>query len=60
MVVRFFCNDEECYKARLFQETELDENGYKTTMTYTKTITANNGNRARNVTWFNPPYSQNG
>lgn len=37
---------------------ELDKNGYITTMTYTKTTTANNRNRARNVIWFNPPYNQ--
>ena len=40
-------------------ETELDESGYKTTMTYTKTTTANNRNRPHNIIWFNPPYSQN-
>ena len=28
-------------------------------MTYIKTTTANSRNRARNITWFNPLYSQN-
>ena len=28
-------------------------------MTYTKTTNVNNRNRARNIIWFNPPYSQN-
>ena len=28
-------------------------------MTYTKTTNVNNRNRARNITWFNPPFSQN-
>ena len=28
-------------------------------MTYIKTTTANNRNRARNIIWFNPLYSQN-
>ena len=27
-------------------------------MTYTKTTTANNRNRAGNAIWFNPPYNQ--
>ena len=40
-------------------ETALNESGYKTTMTYTKTTNVNNRNRARNIIWFNPPYSQN-
>ena len=29
------------------------------TMTYTKTKTTNNRNRAYNIIWLNPPYSQN-
>ena len=28
-------------------------------MTYIKTTTINNRNRACNILWFNPPYSQN-
>ena len=40
-------------------ETALNESGYKTTLTYTKTTNVNNRNRARNIIWFNPPYSQN-
>ena len=53
------CNEEECEKAKLLYETALNESGYKTTMTYTKTTNLNNRNRARNIIWFNPPYSQN-
>ena len=40
-------------------KTALNESGYKTTLTYTKTTDVNNRNRARNIIRFNPPYSQN-
>ena len=48
------CNEEEYGKANPLYETALNESGYKTTMTYTKTTTANNRNRARNIIWSNP------
>ena len=53
------CNEEEYEKAKPVYETALHESGYKITMTYTKTTNVNNRNRARNIIWFNPPYSQN-
>ena len=53
------CNEEEYEKAKPLYETALNESGYKTTLTYTKTTNVNNRNRARNIIWFNPPYSQN-
>ena len=53
------CNEEEYEKAKPLYETALNESGYETTMTYAKTATANNRNRARNIIWFNPPYRQN-
>ena len=43
------CNEEEYEKAKPLDETALNESGYKTTMTYTKTTTANNKNRACNI-----------
>ena len=51
------CNEEKYEKAKPFYGTALKENGYKTTMTYTKTRNINNRNRARNIISFNPPYS---
>ena len=53
------CNEEEYEKAKPLYETALNESGYKTTLTYTKTTNVNNRNRARNIIWFNPPHSQN-
>ena len=53
------CNEEEYEKAKPVYETALHESGYKITMTYTKTTNVNNRNRARNIIWFNLPYSQN-
>ena len=53
------CNEEEYEKAKLLYETALNESGYKTTLTYTKTTNVNNRNRARNIIWFNPACSQN-
>ena len=53
------CNEDEYEKAKPLYETALNESGYKTTMTYTKTTNVNNRNRARNIIWFNPPFSQN-
>ena len=53
------CNEEEYEKAKPLYETELNQKGYKATMTYSKTTNVNNWNRARNITCFNPPYSQN-
>ena len=53
------CNEEEYEKAKPLYETALNESGYKTTLTYTKTANVNNRNRARNIIWFNPLYSQN-
>ena len=52
-------NEEEYGKANSLYETVLNENGYKTIMTYTTTTNGNNRNRARDIVWFNPPYSQN-
>ena len=53
------CNEEEYEKAKPVYETALNESGYKTKMTYTKTTNVNNRNRVRNIIWFNTPYSQN-
>ena len=53
------CNVEEYEKAKPVYETALNDSRYKTTMTYTKTTNVNNTNRACNIIWFNPPYSQN-
>ena len=53
------CNEEEYEKAKPLYETTLNESGYKATLTYTKATDVNNRNRARNIIWFNPPYSQN-
>ena len=54
------CNEEEYEKAKPLYETALNESGYKTTLTYTKTTNVNNRNRARKLTdLFNPPHSQN-
>ena len=53
------CNEEEYEKAKPLYETALNESGYKTTLTYTKTTNVNNRNRAHNIMWFNSPYSQN-
>ena len=50
------CNEEEYEKAKPFYETVLNESGYKTTMTYTKTTNINNRKRARNIISFNPSY----
>ena len=52
-------NEKEYKKAKLLYETTLNQNGYKITMTYTKTTTANSRNRGRNFIWFNSPYHQN-
>ena len=40
------CNEEEYEKAKLLNKTALNESMYKTIMTYTKTTTKNNRNRA--------------
>ena len=53
------CNEEKYKKSKRLYETELNESGYKTTLTYTKTTNVNNRNRAHNIMWFNSPYSQN-
>ena len=53
------CNEEGYEKTKSLYETALNESGYKTTLAYTKTTNVNNRNRARNIIWFNPPYSQN-
>ena len=50
------CNEEEYEKAKPLNETALNESGYKKTMPYTKTTTANNRNRARNVRWLLKKY----
>ena len=52
-------NKEDYEKAKPLYEIALNESGYKTTLTYTKTRNVNNRNRAHNIVWFNPPYSQN-
>ena len=53
------CNEEEYEKSKPLYETAINESGHKTTLTYTKTTNVNNRSRARNIIWFNPPYSQN-
>ena len=53
------CNEEEYEKTKPLYETSLNKSGYKTAMTYTKTTTRSNRNRARNIIWFYPRYSQN-
>ena len=53
------CKEQEYEKAKPLYQTPLNESGYKTTLAYTKTTNVNNRNRARNIIWFNPPYSQN-
>ena len=53
------CHEEEYEKAKPLYETALNESGYKTTLTYTKTANVKNRNRARNIIWFNPPSRQN-
>ena len=53
------CNEEEYEKAKPLYEPELNESDCKTTMTYTKITNVSNINRARNIIWFNLPYSQN-
>ena len=50
------CNEAEYEKVKPLYETALNESGYKTRLTYTKTTNVNNRNRARNIIWFNPPY----
>ena len=52
------CNEEEHEKAKPLYEPALNESGYKNIMTYTKATNVSNRNRARNIIWFNPPYSQ--
>ena len=52
------CNVQEYEKVKPLYKTALNESGYKETLTYTNTTNVNNRNRARNVIWFNPPYSQ--
>ena len=52
------CNVQEYEKVKPLYKTALNESGYKETLTYAKTTNVNNRNRARNVIWFNPPYSQ--
>ena len=53
------CKEEEYEKTKLLYETALNESGYKTPLTYTNKTNVNNRNRAGNIIWFNPPYSQN-
>ena len=53
------CNEEEYGKPKPLCKTVLHESGYKTTITYTKTPTANNRNRTPNIIWFNPAYCRN-
>ena len=43
----------------LFYTWILKESGYKATIAYNKSTITNNRNRARNIIWFNPSYSQN-
>ena len=53
------CNEEEYGNSKPLCETVLHESGYKTTITYTKTTTANNRNRTPNIIWFKPAFCQN-
>ena len=52
------CSEEGYEKTKSLYETALNESGYKTTLAYTKTTNVNNRNRARNIIWLNPTYSQ--
>ena len=53
------CNEEEFKKAKPIHENALKEGGYKLEMKYEKSERLNNRSRQCNITWFNPPYSQN-
>ena len=37
----------------------MQENGYKTLMSYAQTEVKTNKNRSWKVVWFNPPFSEN-
>ena len=37
----------------------MQENGYKTLMSYAQTEVKTNKNRSGNSIWFNPPFSEN-
>ena len=53
------CNEEEYEKSKPLYKTVLNESCYKTLMSYTKPANVNKRNKAHNIIWFNPPYSQN-
>ena len=53
------CNTDEFEKAKLLHEKSLQENGYKTSMSYAQTEVKTSKNRSWNMIWFNPPFSQN-
>ena len=56
-------SDKECFdKAKGVYQDALDKSGYKYNLSYkapTPDSSQKSRNRQRNITWFNPPYSQN-
>ena len=55
-------SDKESFeKARGTYQDALNKSGYNYNLTYRKPSldTKHRKNRPRNITWFNPPYSQN-
>ena len=46
------CNEEEYEKSKPLYETAINESGYKTTLTYTKTTNVNNRNRVCNIIYY--------
>jgi hypothetical protein len=55
------CNAEEFHKAATIYSKALKESGFDDQLKYLPRPTLQNprNNRARNVIWFNPPYSAN-
>ena len=53
------CNKDEFDKEKLLHDKSLQENGYKTLMSYTQTEVKTEKNRSQNIIWFNPPFIQN-
>ena len=57
-------SDEDCFnKAKGVYQDALNKCGYKYNLSYKAPIpdaSRKSKNRQRNITWFNPPYSQNG
>ena len=54
------CNKEKFDKIKSVYETALKDSGHFSSMPFNNSITQNTRrNRSRQVTWFNPAYSQN-